>query len=54
MQNLLRFVEFYLCDENVLWLDVSVETVVEVTEVDSLKGLPDNALRGKMSSIDVR
>ena len=45
--------KFYLCDENVLWLDISVETVVEVTEVDCLKSLPHNALQGKMSSIAV-
>ena len=34
----------YLGDQDVLRLDVPVETVVEVTEVDGLQGLPDDAL----------
>ena len=37
----------YLGDQDVLRLDVSVETVVEVTEVDGLQGLPDDALQDR-------
>ena len=43
--------ESYLGDEDVLRLDVPVETVVEVTEVDGLQGLPDDALHSRYLSI---
>ena len=35
----------YLCDENVLRLDIPVQTVVKVTEVNCLESLPHDALR---------
>ena len=37
----------YLGDQDVLRLHVPVETVVEVTEVDGLQGLPGDALRDR-------
>ena len=40
-------VQPYLRDQDVLRLDVPVETVVEVTEVDGLQCLPDDALQGR-------
>ena len=40
-------VQPYLRDQDVLRLDVPVETVVEVTEVDGLQGLPDDALQNR-------
>ena len=44
----------YLRDQDVLRLDVPVETVVEVTEVDGLQGLPDNALHSRRVQMSVR
>ena len=40
-------VQPYLRDQDVLRLDVPVETVVEVTEVDGLQCLPDDALHSR-------
>ena len=40
-------VQPYLGDQDVLRLDVPVETVVEVTEVDGLQCLPDDALHSR-------
>ena len=40
-------VQSYLGDQDVLRLDVPVETVVEVTEVDGLQGLPDDTLHSR-------
>ena len=44
----------YLGDQDVLRLDVPVETVVEVTEVDSLQGLPDDALHSRRVQMSAR
>ena len=47
-------VQSYLGDQDVLRLDVPVETVVEVTEVDGLQCLPDNALHSRRVQMSVR
>ena len=44
----------YLRDQDVLRLDVPVETVVEVTEVDGLQCLPHDALQGRRVQMSAR
>ena len=47
-------VQSYLGDQDVLRLDVPVETVVEVTEVDGLQGLPDDTLHSRRVQMSVK